>query len=99
MKEKEGGKTGKGKKRKAGEDSQESQEEEDGSQDSQEEEKEGSQASKKQKTVVFKIPAEWSKLIEEDSKNAITWAQVGRVDFWFGVLNVTQTGEGEELED
>ena len=77
-KEKEGGKTGKGKKRKAGEDSQESQEEEDGSQDSQEEEKEESQASKKQKTVVFQIPAEWSKLIEEDSKNANTWAQVGK---------------------
>ena len=75
-KEKEaGGKSGKGKKRKAGEDSQESQEEEeDGSQDSQEEE----QASKKQKTVVFQIPAEWSKLIEEDSKNANTWAQVWR---------------------
>ena len=74
VKEKEGGKTGKGKKRKAGEDSQESQEEEDGSQDSQEEE---SHTSKKQKTVVFKIPAEWSKLIDEDSKNANTWAQVG----------------------
>ena len=72
-------KTGKGKKRKAGEDSQESQEEEDGSQDSQEEE---NQASKKQKTVVFQIPAEWSKLIEEDSKNANTWAQVGGVDQW-----------------
>ena len=77
MKEKEGGKTGKGKKRKAGEDSQESQEEEDGSQDSQEEE---NHTSKKQKTVVFQIPAEWSKLIEEDSKNANTWAQVGGVD-------------------
>merc|ERR1712226_1298152 len=72
-KEKElGGKTGKGKKRKAGEDSQE--EEEKG--DSQEEEKEGEQASKKQKTVVFQIPEEWSKLIEEDTKNTNTWAQV-----------------------
>ena len=63
---------GKGKKRKAGEDSQE--EEEKG--DSQEEEKEGEQASKKQKTVVFQIPEEWSKLIEEDTKNTNTWAQV-----------------------
>lgn len=72
-KEKEAGKTGKGKKRKAGGESQE--EEEDGSQDSQEEEKAG-QASKKQKTVVFQIPTEWSKLIDEDSKNANTWAQV-----------------------
>ena len=84
-KEKEaGGKSGKGKKRKAGEDSQESQEEEeDGSQDSQEEE----QASKKQKTVVFQIPAEWSKLIEEDSKNANTWAQVGDIIFLFVLTN------------
>ena len=71
-KEKESGK--KGKKRKAGNDSQE---EEGGSQDSEEEEKEGSPASKKQKTVVFQIPSEWSKLIEEDSKNLNTWAQVG----------------------
>ena len=34
------------------------------------------QASKKQKTVVFQIPSEWAKLIDEDAKNVNTWAQV-----------------------
>merc|ERR1712088_828022 len=66
----------KAKEKEAGKAGEESQEEEEVSQDSQEEKKEEGQASKKQKTVVFQIPAEWSKLIEEDTKNANTWAQV-----------------------
>merc|ERR1719193_469470 len=73
-KEKEAaGKSGKGKKRKAEEDSQE--EEEEGSQED-ENDNSNQQASKKQKTVVFQIPSEWAKLIDEDAKNVNTWAQV-----------------------
>ena len=74
-KEKEAaGKSGKGKKRKAEEDSQE-EEEEEGSQED-ENDNSNQQASKKQKTVVFQIPSEWAKLIDEDAKNLNTWAQV-----------------------
>ena len=73
-KEKEAaGKSGKGKKRKAEEDSQD--EEEEGSQED-ENDNSNQQASKKQKTVVFQIPSEWAKLIDEDAKNVNTWAQV-----------------------